>query len=565
LSTQESTIFRLLSVFAGSFEWADVAGMARLVHYDPYQTTVALGGLVAKSLLSAEIAEEQLRYRLLDSTRCYAAERLQQDPLEQAAHRHHAQLVLSLFKKGESEWAWVDNRLWRARYEPRIADLRKALDWCFSEGGDARLGVDLAVAGIRLWNEQSSMFEQLSQVERALKHCTSMSDGMQRMATLAASRAWCMAFGGQLQAPTDDAWNSALHFAERGGDVGQHLSVMCSMSLFLVATGRHEQAIILLDEVIRVAARTGERASLFDGERLRAMADVRRGNLLDAQTKLECLAEELARGVPTSRHVRYQQQSHVSIHGMLAFSTWLTGRPERALAMAEEMVVRTGQNGHLMGQSRILALFAMPLALWSGHVNAFERYTTILGGNLDRGRIALWEPVHRFYVSVSRHARGDASAVDDMRSVIDALVRDRFLERTPMYLGVLAEALLESGRPTDADEAVEFALTLQRQTKENWCLPELLRVKALTMDALGERDHARTMLGRARENALAIGARTLELRILNDLARMAAAAGNNAAAVELLGPVYASFEEKAATEDLKRSARLLTANSTFRC
>jgi predicted ATPase/DNA-binding winged helix-turn-helix (wHTH) protein len=559
LSTQESTLFRLLSVFAGSFEWTDVAGMARLVQYDPYQTTMALGGLVAKSLLSSEIDGDQLRYRLLESTRSYAAERLLQDPLWQDVQRHHAQIVLSAFEASEAEWAWVNNPVWRARYEARTADLRKALDWCFSDTGDASLGVDLAIAAIRLWNEQSSLFEQLSQVERALSHCASMKDALQKTATLAESRAWCMAFGGSFHAATDDAWNSALHFAERGGDVGQRLSVMCGMSLFLVATGRHEQVISLLDDVIRIAALAGDRASLFDGERLRAMADVRRGNLLDAQTKLEGLAEDLARGIPQSRHVRYQQQSYVSIHGMLAFSTWLTGRPERALAMAEEMVLKSGQNGHLMGQSRILALFVMPLAFWSGHLNTFERYSTILGRNLHRGRIALWEPVHRFYASLVRHARGDLSAVDNMRLAVDDLVRDRFLERTPMYLGMLAEALLERGRSADADEAVERALTLQRQTKENWCLPELLRVKANIMGALGEREDALAMLVRARENAHTIGARSFELRIVNDLAQGAIAAGNNEAATDLLLSLYAHFEEGDATEDLRRSARMLAA------
>jgi predicted ATPase len=96
LSAHESTIFRLLSVFAGSFEWTDVAGMARLVQYDPYQTTVALGGLVAKSMLSAEIDGEELRYRLLESARCYAAERLLQDPFAQDAQRQHGQLMRRL-------------------------------------------------------------------------------------------------------------------------------------------------------------------------------------------------------------------------------------------------------------------------------------------------------------------------------------------------------------------------------------------------------------------------------------------------------------------------------------
>jgi predicted ATPase/DNA-binding winged helix-turn-helix (wHTH) protein len=559
LSTEEATIFRLLSVFTGSFEWKDVTGMARLVQYDPYQTTVALGGLVAKSLLTAEIDGEQIRYRLLETVRCYAAERLLQDRLVQEAQHHHAQLVLSVFEKSEAEWAWIDTRVWRARYDARTGDLRKALDWCFEDGGDASLGVDLAIAAMRFWNEQSSIFEQLFQVERALNHCASVADAPRRKATLATSRAWCMAFGGQLHAATDDAWNTALHFAELSDNVGQHLSVMCGMSLFLVATGRLEQSVSLLDDVIRIAAEARDRASLFDGQRLRAMAEARRGNLLDAQTKLERLAEDLARGMPQSRHVRYQMQSYVSIHGMLAFSTWLTGRPERALAMAEEMVLKTGQNGHLMGQSRILALFAMPLALWSGHINAFERYSTILGGNLDRGHIALWAQVHRFYASVGRHARGDLSAVDDMRLAVDDLVRGRFLERTPMYLGVLAEALLEMGRSVDADEAVERALTLQRRTKENWCLPELLRVKAQIAGARGDRDRATAMLARAREKALTSGARSLELRIVNDMAQMASDEGNNREAVDLLLPMYANFEDGEATEDLRRSGRMLAA------
>jgi predicted ATPase/DNA-binding winged helix-turn-helix (wHTH) protein len=559
LSTQESTIFRLLSVFAGSFEWTDVTGIARLVQYDPYQTTVALGGLVSKSLLSAEIDGEQLRYRLLESTRRYAAEKLLQDHLAQDAQHQHAQIVLSVFEKSESEWAWVDNRVWRARYEARIGDLRKVLDWCFSAGGDARIGVDLVVSVTRLWTEQSSIGEQRFQVERALNHCKQMTDAPQRTAALATSWAWSMTLARRLQEETDEAWRAALNFARRSGDVGQHLSAMYGHAFFLIWKGRNEQALLLLDEFQQIAAQAGDRASLFDGERARAFVEMHLGNLLDARTKLEKLAEELAHGVPPSRVVRYQLQRHVSIHSTLAFSTWVTGRPERALAMTEEMVLMTGKSGQLIGQSHILALVAMPLAFWSGKADALERYSSMLRGNLDRENIALWEPVHQFYASVSRHARGSLNAVGEMRSAIDELVRDGFLAHTPMYLGGCAEALVSRGKYQDADEAVEFAFTLLRQSKENWCLPELLRVKAQIMAALGERGRASAMLARARENAIKIGARSLELRIVNDMAQMAIAEGNNEEAVELLVPVYKSFGDGTATEDLERSARLLTA------
>jgi predicted ATPase/DNA-binding winged helix-turn-helix (wHTH) protein len=560
LSSEESMIFRLLSVFEGFFEWTDVTAMAGLMRFDASQTTIALGNLVAKSMLSAEMHAEQLRYRFLESARCYAAERLRQDSIAHAARRRHAQIVLSAFERSQSEWAWVDAPVWRKRYEARSGDLRKALDWCFSDVGDASLGIDLVIAATRYWNEQSPLFEQLSQVERALGHC-SVNSADQRTATLAASRAWCMGFGDRLDAATDDAWNTALHFADLGDDVSQRLSVRCDMALFLAATGRIEQTERLLDDVARIAADAGDRAALIDSERLRAMLEARHGNLLKARNKLERLAEDLSCGMPQSRHLRYQLQAYVSTLGMLAFSSWLTGSPERALTIVEEMVLKTGHNGHLLGQSRALALFALPVALWSGRFEAFKRYLSLLEGNLDRGKIALWRPDHRFYAGAWRHACGDPGAVDEMQLAVDDMVRGRFLLRTPMYLGVLAEALCERGRFAEAGQVVESALALQRQLQESWCLSELLRVKARLMAGLGKRGYARALLGNARKEAVTTGAKTLELRIVNDMVQMASAEENEREAMQLLRPLYASFADGEVTEDLMLSSRLLAAVS----
>jgi predicted ATPase/DNA-binding winged helix-turn-helix (wHTH) protein len=559
LSTQESTIFLLLSVFAGSFEWTDVTCMTRLVQYDPYQTTMALGGLLSKSLLSAEIDGEQLRYRLLESTRSYAAERLLQDPLAQDAQRQHAQLLLSVFEKSEAEWARVDCQVWRERYEARIGDLRKALDWCFSDRGDASLGIDLAISATRLWDEQSSVFEQLFQVERALNHCTSIKSTPQRMAALATSRAWTMTYARQVEAATDDAWRTALSLSKLTGEVSRHLSVISGYAHFLIWTGRFEQAESVLETFDEAAAQVTDRALLLDGERLRALAQLNLGKLLEAQTMLERLVAELADGMLLSRITRYQLQSYVYIHAALAFSKWLTGQPERAFAIVEEIVLNTGQVGQLMGQSIAIAFVAMPLAFLSGHSGALERYAAILRANLDRENIASFEPIHRFYASVSRHLRGDRAAIDDMRSAVESDVRDRFVVRAPMHLGVLADALLAAGKSDDANEVLERALALQRETKENWCLPELLRVKAQILAALGKPVDAWAVLCKARENAFTIGARSLELRIVNDLAHMAITEGNNAQAVELLAPLYESFRGRTATEDLKTCARLLAA------
>jgi hypothetical protein len=225
--------------------------------------------------------------------------------------------------------------------------------------------------------------------------------------------------------------------------------------------------------------------------------------------------------------------------------------------MVEEMVLKTGRVGQLMGQSLILTHVAMPLTFLSGHIDSLERYSNILRGNLDRENLALWEPAHRFYASFIRHVEGNPHAVDEMRSILNELIRGGTVMRAPMYFGVLADTLLAGGRLDDAGEAVEFAFTLQRQAQENWCLPELLRVKAKIVGALGETGHASAILARARENALTIGARSLELRIVNDMAQIAIGEGDIEKAAKLLTPLYGSFEDATATEDLKRSRRLL--------
>jgi predicted ATPase/DNA-binding winged helix-turn-helix (wHTH) protein len=558
LSPQEAALLRLLSVFASFFEWTDVIGMAGLAHLDPYQTTVALGGLVSKSLLLVEVEGEQLLYRLLESTRYFAAEKLLKEPCANDAGRRHAQIVLAVFEKSTVEWPSVDNRIWRRRYEARSGDLRKALDWCFKEGGDTSLGVDLVTSAPQLWNAQSAIFEQLFQVERALNHCSGIRDEPRRKAHLSASRAMSLTFAGHPNAEVDYAWSSAIKFAELGGDFDQLLWIMSGRSFFLLMAGRNESTICLMDEFSKIATRTGDRGWIFDAKRLGALAEAHLGDLAAVHAKLEILAKELERGVPPTMVGRYEDR-YSDIHMKLAFLTWLMGRPERGLAMAEDVVLFIGQGGRTMVQSLALMLVAMPLALWSGQIETLERYSSTLQFNLVRDNIAAWEPVQRFYASASRYLRGEHNAVHDMRVAVDEIVRGESLIHAPMYLGVLADCLLDSGKSAEAKEAIEEALKLQEETKENWYLPELQRVKAKIMLLLGEQEDASALLAIARASARKTGARSFDLRIVNDMAQMAITKGNTHEVLELLTPVYECFEERTATEDLKQSARLLDA------
>ncbi|NEJ11135.1 transcriptional regulator, partial [Rhizobium leguminosarum] len=161
--------------------------------------------LVSKSLLTAEINGEAVCYRLLDSTRQYASGALLREPIAWQAQQHHARLVLTVFEQSVTEWDWTESKVWRKRYTSRVGDLRKALDWCFGANGDPSLGIDVTIAALRFWNEQSSIFEQLFQVGRALDRCASIAGAEPRQARLSESRAYTMTLARKPRMETDAA------------------------------------------------------------------------------------------------------------------------------------------------------------------------------------------------------------------------------------------------------------------------------------------------------------------------------------------------------------------------
>src|ERR1700730_10649917 len=145
LSGAEKIALRRLAVFAGAFDMKAASGL--LVDDEVHETEVPdmLMHLPARSLLAAQLAGEQVLYRLLDPSRAYALEKLADSQESAAIRRRHAQLCYSW---GSDEVDREPQTLlaWAAESSHRIEDVRAALDWCFSPEGDPVLGMNLTAA-----------------------------------------------------------------------------------------------------------------------------------------------------------------------------------------------------------------------------------------------------------------------------------------------------------------------------------------------------------------------------------------------------------------------------------
>ncbi|MEA2786554.1 MAG: hypothetical protein QOF71_2658 [Candidatus Eremiobacteraeota bacterium] len=144
LSEQEQTLFQRLSIFAGAF----TLDMATAVCVDDAIDALAvldlLTSLVAKSLVQADVADSGTCYVLLESTRQYAREKLQDSGEYAAIARAHARAYLELERQLERSWAVTPAQEWLARVEPNLENWRAALEWALESRGDVRIGQELA-------------------------------------------------------------------------------------------------------------------------------------------------------------------------------------------------------------------------------------------------------------------------------------------------------------------------------------------------------------------------------------------------------------------------------------
>ena len=93
-------------MFAGGFTLEAAQHVASDERIDPWTVLDHLGALVDKSLVLAE-GDPMPRYRLLETTRAYALERLAEAGETQATLRRHAEAVLALLEPFETDdWQW---------------------------------------------------------------------------------------------------------------------------------------------------------------------------------------------------------------------------------------------------------------------------------------------------------------------------------------------------------------------------------------------------------------------------------------------------------------------------
>jgi predicted ATPase/tetratricopeptide (TPR) repeat protein len=172
LTSAEQVLLARLSVFAGGFG-LDAAETVCCGSGEPDVVDVAglLGSLVDKSLVVAEPAGETLRYRLLETIRLFAAERLVEagEAEVAAVAAAHCAYFLSVAEQAAAYLTGPEQGRWLDRLDADQANLRRAADHAAGRPDGTAVVLRLGVALDRYWWARSRQQEAFGLVVPVLR------------------------------------------------------------------------------------------------------------------------------------------------------------------------------------------------------------------------------------------------------------------------------------------------------------------------------------------------------------------------------------------------------------
>jgi predicted ATPase/DNA-binding winged helix-turn-helix (wHTH) protein len=149
LSEDEKRALDFLGTFIGGFPLAGAREVISGEHVDSWAALDLLSALIDKSLVVLESGDPP-RYRLLETTRAFALERLAATGTLREARRKHALATIAAMRALNP---WDSPYVHAASVAPDIANLRAVAAWATGPEGDRALAIELAAQSVDLLHE----------------------------------------------------------------------------------------------------------------------------------------------------------------------------------------------------------------------------------------------------------------------------------------------------------------------------------------------------------------------------------------------------------------------------
>jgi predicted ATPase len=542
LASDDQAALSDVSVFHGSFTLEDAAFVmgVRLS-----EASDRLTSLLDKSLVIARRNDQIFRYRLLDTTRTYAQDKLEESRGAHAQRRRHAQRFLQVCR------AFIPDEDGETALRQATADIRAALEWSLARGGDLTLGVDLASAATPAFLRLSLLREHKKYLDLALSHIAATASAAppseaalrsEMALRTAAAQADYYTEGWEL-APENQLLG-ARDIARDIGDEAHELRVLWMLYGQAGNIGSYRQALHYARLFEATARRAADPTAEFRSNRIlaRALSDL--GQHGRAQQHIEQSLQSGQSAMPPPALHAYDIDHEIAARAILARTLWLRGYPDDSKAVAEQCLAEAMRRGHSQSICWAITFNVCPIAIWRGDIDEAH---TLAGILLERSQ-QVFQHYHEWGLLYRRFLAGGVAALERATPVWHSEIKPKIPAQADLF--------------STFDGGFLGADTLARaQADEDiWCAPELLRVWACRAASGGDEASPRAseaMLLHSLDLAKRQDAKAWELRTATSLARLYLKSTRRSEGTAVLKPILEQLRQGRDTRDVQAAVNVL--------
>jgi predicted ATPase/DNA-binding winged helix-turn-helix (wHTH) protein len=441
LSDGERIVFRRIAPFVGHFTLEGARYVAGELGAGTGEIFDAIAGLVEKSLITTRIDETQAEYRLLDTTRAYALEKLEEhDEVDPISLRHAEYVIQQL--ESQNEMLSAQPGIERgAACSWQLSNVRSALEWSFGSHGSDEIATRLAAASTRLFMELALLIEWQAWAEQAIARLG------------------------------DQPGNSRQGLA-------RELRLLSGLFLYSSWTTDIYRALDIAERSQKVALKIQNPDDMALAETMLGAANHLAGNHLVAQTHFEAGLRHAASGSRAGSYLFHD--TTLSLAGM-ARSLLYRGLLDQSLEYARLAMEEGEKSGNPTTLCRSLILI-LPVYLALEDWQRSEQYVTQLS---DLSTAHALKPLHAIAIGMRGRwlllQNNVRDGVPLLKRASEELEAARHEMLNMDFVSDLAEGLAASGLHEEALTLVADALDVQKRGGKFLFAPALMRVKGLIL------------------------------------------------------------------------------------
>jgi predicted ATPase/DNA-binding winged helix-turn-helix (wHTH) protein len=558
LPAAESATLRGLSVFVGPFTLEAALAVAACQGIGESEAVEAISNLLSKSLIATSPAQRRLRYRLLDTTRAFVGDKLVENGEATRVARAHAQYFRDFLRDIALKSSGLQSAGGFLPYADHLPNVRAALTWSFSDGGDRTIGVDLAASAAQFFLELTLLTECFRWTQQALTASDANTlDSRQEMTLQAALGVSVMFTQGNTEV-VRSAFTRSLQLAQELEDLHWQLWLLRGLHIYLTRVGDFHGALSTGAQGESVARKLNDPAAALNVEWMLGVAH----HLIGNQDKAVRFCQSAMVENPGSQrlnigHLGYDDRIVALV--ALARGLWLTGRPDRAVEAARYTV----GEAELLEQPLTLGIaliWTIYVFLWVGD---WANAEILIERLIDHSARHFLGPYHAVGIGQKGTLllrRGDVDGgIEHLRRSQATLYATRHRIMTTVFATALAEGLAAQNQLDEALRTINEAITEIPDHGESFDMPEMLRVRGDILARSGNTAEAEHCLQKSLDLSRRQCALGWELRGAISLGQLWRQTGKAREAHDLLAPLVARYQEGLQSRDLVTARELLGA------